>query len=185
MIRIFDPLSTRPDPARVGRYVRDQFAGNRIPASRFDPIALKIMQYFLLPNRTSRTQNLALNNSRANDTWRLFFRLDHALGSKHRLFFTHGRQNQDQNTPGVNLAFPPEGTNGERGRKSDRPKTAVLSDTVTFRPNLLGQFRAEFFNAFNTPQFDGPTGSVTSVNFGKITSAGGARNVQLALRLTY
>ncbi|MEK7407986.1 MAG: carboxypeptidase regulatory-like domain-containing protein [Acidobacteriota bacterium] len=142
LIRIFDPLTTRPDPARAGRYLRDQFAGNRIPASRFDPIALKIIEYFPLPNRTSRTQNLALNNSRANDLWKLFFRLDHAAGSRHRLFFTHGRQNQDQNTPGVNLAFPPEGVNGEQGRIGHRPKTAVLSDTVTFRPDLLGEFRA-------------------------------------------
>ncbi len=141
VIRVYDPLSTRADPARAGRYLRDQFAGNRIPAARFDPIALKILEYFPLPNRTSRTQNLALNNSRANDLWKMFFRLDHALGTKHRLFFTHGRQTQDQNTPGVNLAFPPEGVNGEQGRIGNRPKTAVLSDTVTFRPDLLGEFR--------------------------------------------
>ncbi len=142
LIRIFDPLTTRPDPARAGRYIRDQFAGNRIPASRFDPIALKIMQYYPLPNRESRTENLALNNSRANDTWKMFWRVDHAVGSKHRFFFSHGRQTQNQLTPGVNLAFPPEGTNGEQGKIGNRPKVAVLSDTVTFRPNLLGEFRA-------------------------------------------
>jgi len=142
LIRVYDPLTTRADPARAGRYIRDQFAGNRIPTARFDPIALKIMQYFPLPNRTSRTQNLALNNSRANDLWKMFLRVDHTLGTKHRLFFSHGRQAQDQNTPGVNLAFPPEGVNGEQGKISNRPKLAVLSDTVTFRPNLLGEFRA-------------------------------------------
>ncbi len=142
VIKVYDPLTTRPDPARPGRHLRDQFPGNRIPTARFDPIALAIMQYFPLPNRTSRTENLALNNSRANDTWRMFFRVDHAVGSKHRLFFSHGRQNQDQNTPGVNLAFPPEGVNGERGKISHRPKSAVLSDTVTFGPALLGEFRA-------------------------------------------
>ncbi|MDP2996945.1 MAG: carboxypeptidase regulatory-like domain-containing protein, partial [Bryobacterales bacterium] len=142
VIRVYDPLTTRADPARAGRYIRDQFAGNRIPTARFDPIALKIMQYFPLPNRTSRTQNLALNNSRANDLWKMFLRVDHTLGTRHRLFLSHGRQAQNQNTPGVNLAFPPEGVNGEQGKIGNRPKLAVLSDTVTFRPNLLGEFRA-------------------------------------------
>ncbi|MBI4875524.1 MAG: TonB-dependent receptor [Acidobacteria bacterium] len=142
VIRVYDPLTTRADPARAGRYIRDQFAGNRIPASRFDPIGLKIMQYYPLPNRASRTENLALNNSRANDTWKMFMRFDHVIGSKHRLFFSHGRQVQNQNSPGINLAFPPEGVNGERGKIGNQPKTAVLSDTVTFRPNLLGEFRA-------------------------------------------
>lgn len=141
VIRVYDPLTTRPDPSRAGRYIRDQFPGNRVPAARFDPIALKILPYYPLPNRTSRTQNLALNNSRADDLWRLFLRVDHVLGSKNRLFFSHGRLNRDRNTPGVNIAFPPEGTNGEQGKISNRPKTAVLSDTVTFRPNLLGEFR--------------------------------------------
>ncbi|MFB3826291.1 MAG: carboxypeptidase regulatory-like domain-containing protein [Bryobacteraceae bacterium] len=142
VIRVYDPLTTRPDPARAGRYLRDQFPGNAIPVARQDPIGLKIMSYFPLPNRTSRTLNLALANSRANDLWKMFFRVDHAIGSKHRLFFSHGRQRQDQNSPGVNIAFPPEGVNGERGQISNRPKTAVASDTVTFRPDLLGEFRA-------------------------------------------
>lgn len=142
VIRVYDPATTRPDPSRAGRYIRDQFPGNRIPVARFDPIALKIMEYFPLPNRTSRTQNLALNNSRANDTSKLFFRIDHVLNAKHRLFFSHGRQTQDQNTPGVNLAFPPEGVNGEQGKIGNRPRLVVLSDTATFRPNLLGEFRA-------------------------------------------
>ena len=47
------------------------------------------------------------------------------------------------------------------------------------------QFRAEFFNAFNTPQFDAPNGSVTATNFGQITSAGAGRVIQLAIRLSY
>jgi len=47
------------------------------------------------------------------------------------------------------------------------------------------QFRAEFFNAFNTPQFGAPQGSVTSTDFGRITSASGERNIQLGIRLSY
>ncbi len=141
LIRIFDPATTRPDAARAGRFTRDQFPSNRVPSARFDPIALKVMQFFPLPNRGSRIQNLALNNSRRNDTWRVFMRFDQTVG-RHRLFFSHGRQSQDQFTPGVNIAFPSEGVNGEQGKIGNRPRSAVLSDTITFRPNLLGEFRA-------------------------------------------
>ena len=141
VIRVYDPLTTRADPARAGSYIRDQFPGNRIPAARFDPIALKILEYYPLPNRATRTQNFALNNTRKDDLWQMFLRIDHVLGSKHRFFFSHGQTNRDRNTPGVNIAYPGEGTNGERGKITNHPKTAVLSDTVTFRPNLLGEFR--------------------------------------------
>ena len=80
--------------------------------------------------------------------------------------------------------------NGSRTEPNLRNPGMKTFDLGLYRAQRIGerfslQFRAEFFNAFNTPQFDGPTGSVTSVNFGKITSASGARNIQLALRLTY
>jgi len=148
LIRVFDPATTRPDPSRPGRYIRDQFPGNRIPAARLDPIALKIMEYFPLPNRNFRTQNFALNNTRADDTSRIFFRVDHVLGARHRLFVSHGRESRDRNTPGVNLAFPPEGTNGDQGQISNRPWMVAVSDTVTFRPNLLGEFRGSVARSY-------------------------------------
>ncbi len=60
-----------------------------------------------------------------------------------------------------------------------------LSRTQVIRERVRLQFRAEFFNAFNTPQFNDPNGSVTSTNFGQITSAGSGRVIQLGMRLSY
>ena len=146
LIRIYDPATTRPDPTRAGRFIRDQFSCdgrlNVICPNRLDPIALRVMQFFPLPNRATRTQNFVQTGSRQDDSSRLFFRIDHNIGSKHRLFLTLGRQNSPRFTPGINEAFPSEGTNGEKGQIESRPRTAVLSDTVTFGPNLIGEFRA-------------------------------------------
>ena len=47
-------------------------------------------------------------------------------------------------------------------------------------------FKAEFYNAFNHPAFSAPNTTVTSSNFGRITSTASIpRQIQLALRLTF
>lgn len=47
------------------------------------------------------------------------------------------------------------------------------------------QFRGEFFNFTNTPYFGQPGATVGTVSVGKITSAGSARVVQLALKVSF
>jgi hypothetical protein len=47
------------------------------------------------------------------------------------------------------------------------------------------QFRADFFNVFNNVPMNNPINSNASPVFGKIISAGPAREVQLALRLEF
>ena len=141
MIQVFDPGTTLPDPARAGQFIRSPFPGNAVPASRFDPIALKAMQLIPAANRESLVQNFVLNNSRQNDTGRYFIRADHNPTERQRWFFTFGSQSNTQFTQGVNVAFPGEGVNGEQGRIKSEPLYAVLSNTMTFRPNVIGQFR--------------------------------------------
>ncbi len=141
IIRVYDPFTTVPDPDRAGQFLRSPFPDNRIPSSRFEPISQKALELIPLPNRSTLVQNFVQNNSRQNDTSRWFLRLDHNLGTAHRLFFTLGLQSNTQFTPGINVAFPGEGVNGEQGRIKSEPIYGVFSDTVTFRPELIGQFR--------------------------------------------
>ncbi len=49
------------------------------------------------------------------------------------------------------------------------------------------QFRAEFYNLFNHPQFDcrNACADVASNTFGQITEGGGARNIQFGLRILF
>jgi hypothetical protein len=54
------------------------------------------------------------------------------------------------------------------------------------REGMHLEFRAESFNTFNHPHFQGPNASVGSPNFGKITSTlGNPRNLQFGLKLYF
>lgn len=61
------------------------------------------------------------------------------------------------------------------------------------REGMTLQFRSEFFNATNTPHFGlnssgssaAPARSVNGSGFGRITSAGPARQIQFALKLIF
>jgi hypothetical protein len=79
------------------------------------------------------------------------------------------------------------------------PGTTSWDSSLLKRFNLRSesrylQFRAEFFNILNHPNFDNPTTtslSLTSATFGRITSAGSqdtrlsSRQIQFALRLVF
>ena len=51
---------------------------------------------------------------------------------------------------------------------------------------ITTQFRAEFYNLFNHPQFAAPNGSVTSQSFGQVTAMANApRDVQFGLKIGF
>ena len=47
------------------------------------------------------------------------------------------------------------------------------------------QLRAEMFNALNHVNLGGPNGSISSPQFGRITSAGGMRSMQVGMRFQF
>jgi hypothetical protein len=62
-----------------------------------------------------------------------------------------------------------------------------LFKNVRIHERFTFQFRAEAFNAFNTPIYQGPQTSLTANNFGQVTIAqqNFPRNMQFAFRLTF
>ena len=68
---------------------------------------------------------------------------------------------------------------------------ALLKKFPLFSESRYLQFRSEFFNVFNHPNFDNPNATANSASFGRIASAGtsdprlSSRQIQFALRLVF
>ncbi|MEZ5401243.1 MAG: TonB-dependent receptor [Bryobacteraceae bacterium] len=60
-----------------------------------------------------------------------------------------------------------------------------LAKSFQITEKVNSQFRAEFFNFTNTPQFGTPSTSVTSTNFMQVTSASGERQIRFGLRFSF
>jgi len=85
--QIYDPLTTVP--AANNRFSRQPIQGNIIPTSRLDPVGLKLVSFFPLPNQTGTAdgRNNYFHSSKALESYYVHFaRLDHAFNDRHRMF---------------------------------------------------------------------------------------------------
>ncbi len=84
LITIYDPLTTRADPANPGQFIRDPFPGNVIPQNRMSPMARAMIGYWPLPNAAPTNQFTQTNNFSAsgfseNQGDRIDSRVDHVV----------------------------------------------------------------------------------------------------------
>jgi hypothetical protein len=63
----------------------------------------------------------------------------------------------------------------------------VKTFTASIRDHAITtQFRSEFYNLFNHPQFAAPNGTITSQSFGQVTSqANSSRDIQFGLKVSF
>jgi hypothetical protein len=97
VLPIYDPATTTPNPAYDPsqpvsttnlQYLRDPFPGNRIPATRLDPVAQKALQYYPLPNTDIGPffQNNYFIDAPETDTANgMIGKLDQSIRERHRI----------------------------------------------------------------------------------------------------
>jgi len=134
--QIYDPLTIAP--AAGGRYSRQPLPGNIIPASRLDPMAQRVLEYYPAPNvagsRDGRN-NYFDPQGYIIDYHAHVARVDQAFSEKHR-FYASYTQSFDNELSG--RAFH----NEARGSRSLRPyRGLALDDVLTLRPDLVLNFR--------------------------------------------
>lgn len=94
---IYDAKSTRPNPDYDPnkdvttdnlQYLRDPFAGNRVPTTRIDPIARKILDYYPTANASAGPfdrNNYFIVSPEKNTANGMISKLDHIIDERHRL----------------------------------------------------------------------------------------------------
>jgi hypothetical protein len=85
---------------------------------------------------------------------------------------------------------PARGTLGTAGNGTERGPGLKQYDVsiqkqFPIKEQIKAEFRVEFFNLTNTPQFASPNRTVTSSSFGEISSAQGERIGSLALKIYF
>src|SRR5688572_1281500 len=88
------------------------------------------------------------------------------------------------------FALPAQFTFGNAPRNVLRGPKSLISDLSLMKNVLLGggatfQIRVEMFNVFNTVNWGNPNAVFNSANFGRVTSAGSMRQVQIGGKLLF
>jgi len=109
------------------------FPGNIIPRSQLSPIALRLLDFYPVPNRSGTASNLQADSTTADQADQLLVRGDQNLGNKVRLSVRYNwHDSYDSNI----AAIPVQGITQPRVNKN-----TLVSYTHTLTPTLLNDFR--------------------------------------------
>ncbi len=143
--QIFDPASTR---TVNGVPVRDAFPGNKIPKTRFDPAAAKMIALYPDPNQAVATGGMPLNNYYAltsghQNVDQADARVDFRLSDKDSLFGSLSWSNLSRiNEPPLPGAL--DGTPFNAVTEEDLGRNAQFSYTRVWSPTIISETRAGF-----------------------------------------
>ncbi len=143
LIRIFNPFTTR---ASGSGFIRDQFAGNKIPTALIDPVALNILKFYPLPNQPgnqfTNANNYAASGSAQTNLDNYDFRIDHRI-SENQTFFARYSHRYTQDVP--LKAFPEDLTVAEgRVIQENRARNFVAEYARTLSPSMVLTARIGF-----------------------------------------
>ncbi len=139
---IYDPDTTKN--LGGGVYSRTPFAGNIIPATRFDPAALKLLALFPNPTNSAAFNNYVSSPVESLSTNRFDFRHDLQITQSDSLFARYSYFTNDYNYPGPFAAPLVGSTTFQNSIKATVGNGAALGETHIFGPSLVNEFRAGY-----------------------------------------
>jgi len=89
------------DPYTVVNGQRMPFAGNRIPANRLDPAAVRVAALLPTPTLPGTTRNFVFNPTNSQKTNQFDVRIDQNLGQSDRVFVKYSYDTTDQRNVGL------------------------------------------------------------------------------------
>ena len=147
---IYDPATLVAAPGTASGYTRQPFAGNIIPASRFDPVTSRVIQAYPLPSVATLANNQFTNPvlGQNNDTGD--GRIDWNLNANNTIFGRFSRQDTLTNTPstfgfrtvpGLSVPVSLGNSTNYAGRAPMSNYNAVVAYTHVFSSTFLVDMR--------------------------------------------
>ncbi len=139
LVAIYDPNSTQ---LVNGKQTRTQFPGNVIPQSELDPVAIKMLNYYPLPDRAP-TNLAGANNFVANTiTWTnsSFYmgKIDHVFSEKDRLT---GRYLYNQDLPSVKGPYGPNDAGDPTAYTNAKQQYIYADEIHVLNPTTVNDLR--------------------------------------------
>jgi hypothetical protein len=137
--RVNDPVTKQP------------FPNNTVPTTIWDPVAAKVFALYPLPSQPGTTRNFSYNPKERVSTDNYNIKVDHHVGSKDYMF---GRVSQGwgQNFLPTTLPDPAN----QAPLIYLYPRQVMVSETHTFTPNLVNEFRLAQVYTRNNQDVSGP-----------------------------
>jgi hypothetical protein len=157
---IYNPFSTRTDPV-TGQLVRDPFPGNQIPGPMLDPIAVKLLNLFPLPNVPGvLSGNYVSSPVKTINELQFDVRLDHHFSKTDsgfaRFAYDQASSFQPSGLPDFGSgpgSFPSNETVSNHGRNYVASETHIFTptsiNTFTFGYNRIFDFISSFGDGTN------------------------------------
>ncbi|HEY1731155.1 MAG TPA: TonB-dependent receptor, partial [Terriglobales bacterium] len=180
---IYDPMTVHATTDASGNttYVRDQFPGNIIPASRLtgaaSQIAEKILSYYPTPGNAIAPSQHTTNGSTTNNYYHYDTRVDQQFTGKWHSFlrFSHFAGSNTYLNDFGNVASP----GGYNGPTNSTAYSLSFDNTVTFSPTLLGEFRYGFSKATSVRTASSQGFDLTTLGFPATVQSEAAKNATL------
>ena len=139
LVNIYDPQTTRPDPANQGKFIRTPFANNTIPQSRFDPVSRNLIDLTPRGNMAgdpfTGANNYLTSNSAPINKDQYSIRGDHSISDNHKLFMRYSWNDTARDRPDfygadLRLSQPNAGPDSLIQKQATLNYTAILSPSV-------------------------------------------------------
>jgi hypothetical protein len=143
-IPIYNPFTTVVNTTSPSQSTREPFPNNVIPASIFDPVAVKAQSYYPLPNvpgTITGANNYNINLTSSRTQYHGTMKVDHNLSERDRVFARYVQQHNF--IPQANV-FPTAAASGVGPATrtiNNLAQTWMASWTHTFTPALLNEFK--------------------------------------------
>jgi hypothetical protein len=142
LIPIYDPASTQ---VVNGAQVRTQFPNNIIPASELDPVGLKVMQYYPLPNRPASNaagaNNFSGNGSTQSPANYYMIKPEHTFSEKDKV---SGYYMYVAGTSSINSVYPNNGAGDPTNYALNKSQYIYGSWTHVVSPSQINDFRVTY-----------------------------------------